>query len=201
MLNAIKKNTLVLVILFGILLCALTLQIFLPSQEMRVKEDEREQSYWFILYRQSQKEELYLGVPGVKDQSTLVKTFTVKTGRPGERPTPLPQLVGRDYWLITQKHAQPDNPETAPYFLTLDVPGIEEPPYGPVPYEECDGEQCDWILPGAFGLHGTAGNPEKLSEGDPGSSGCIRHSDSDITYLYNLLDPQKDEIRYYIEDK
>ena len=201
MLNAIKKNTLVLVILFGILLCALTLQIFLPSQEMRVKEDEREQSYWFILYRQSQKEELYLGVPGVKDQSTLVKTFTVKTGRPGERPTPLPQLVGRDYWLITQKHAQPDNPETAPYFLTLDVPGIEEPPYGPVPYEECKGEQCDWILPGAFGLHGTAGNPDKLSESDPGSSGCIRHSDSDITYLYHLLDPQKDEIRYYIEDK
>lgn len=160
-----------------------------------------EKSYWFILYRQSQKEELYVGVPGDKEQSDLLKTFVVKTGRPGERPTPLPQLVGRDYWLITEKHAQPDNPETAPYFLTLDVPGIEEPPYGPVPYKECSGEQCNWILPGAFGLHGTAGNPDKLSESDPGSSGCIRHSDKDITYLFHLLDPQKDEIRYYVEDK
>lgn len=51
-----------------------------------------------------------------------------------------------------------------------------------------------------FGLHGTGGQPEKLSKDDPGSSGCIRHKDEDITYLYNLLDPQKEEIRYYVSE-
>ena len=78
-------------------------------------------------------------------------------------------------------------------------PVSEEEPFGPTPYIECDG-QCNWILPGAFGLHGVNGNSEKLSEFDLGSSGCIRHSNEDITYLYNLLDPEKEEIRYYIED-
>lgn len=155
--------------------------------------------YWFLLHRKSNKEEFFLGVPGDKDKSTVVKTFTVKTGIPGERPTPLPKLVGRDYWIITEKHPEPDNPETAPYFMTLNIPAPSEPPYGPKPYEECNG-QCDWVKPGNFGLHGIGGDPERLSQDNKGSSGCIRHRDEDITYLYNLLDVEKNEIRYYVED-
>lgn len=158
----------------------------------------RNDSYWFVLHREENKEDLYWGKPGVKEESELVKTFQVKTGIPGERPTPLPKLAGKEYWLITEKHAETENPETAPYFLTLNIPVPTDEPFGPVPYEECNG-QCNWILPGAFGLHGTGGNPEKLSPEDPGSSGCIRHKDEDITYLYKLLNPEKDEIRYYIE--
>ena len=123
----------------------------------------------------------------------------MKTGNPGERPTPLPQLLGRQYWLVNGKYETKDNPETAPYFLSLDIPVSEEEPFGPNAYPECEGG-CNWILPGSFGLHGVAGNMEKLSADDPGSSGCIRHFDEDITYLYNLLDPQAEEIRYFIKD-
>lgn len=171
----------------------------LRSNNLSSQTAAPEKSYWFVLHRESNIEDLYLGEPGDKSQSKLVKTFQVKTGIPGERPTPLPELVGRKYWKVIKEEAQFDNPETAPYFLTLDIPAPEEEPFGPVPYTECNGQQCSWILPGAFGLHGTASNPAKLADEDPGSSGCIRHSDEDITYLYNLLDPQKEEIRYYIE--
>ena len=157
-----------------------------------------QKSYWLILQRKSEKEFLYFGVSGDVNNSRLVRTFQVKPGSPSA-PTPLPKLLGRDYWLIIEKESSADNPETAPYFLTLDVPVTEDWPYGPVPYEECDG-QCDWVLPGYFGLHGVNGNLSKLTESDPGSSGCIRHKDEDISYLYNLLTPEKDEIRYYIED-
>lgn len=153
---------------------------------------------WLILHRKSNTEFLYQGVPGDKKQSKLIKTFTVKVGIPSQRPTPLPQLLGREYWLITEKAASED-PETAPYFLTLDVPTGDEWPYGPTPYLECNG-QCDWVTIGYFGLHGVNGKIDKLSKEDPGSSGCIRHSDEDIVYLYNLLEPEKEEIRYYIED-
>ena len=172
---------------------------FIQSQHTAIEKNTPEihDKYWFELQRSANIENLYKGVPGEKSKSIHVKSFNVKVGIPGERPTPLPQLVGRDYWIITEKQAQLDNPETAPYFLTLDVPVSDEAPFGPVPYEECNG-QCDWILPGAFGLHGTAGNPTKLSDFDLGSSGCIRHSDAEITYLYNLLEPDKEEIRYYI---
>jgi hypothetical protein len=169
-------------------------------------EDQKQQvvtpkeAYWFVLYRQSNKEALYRGIPGDTSKSKLIKTFIVKTGIPGERPTPLPKLAGREYWKVVEKHPEPDNPETAPYFITLDIPAPSEPPYGPYPYTECNGSQCDWVKPGAFGLHGINGDPSRLSVQDPGSSGCIRHTDEDITYLYNLLDPQKEEIRYYIED-
>lgn len=156
-------------------------------------------SYWFILHRKSNTEELLYGIPGNVLRSNVVKIFTVKTGIPGERPTPLPSLVGRNYWIVTDKQEAFDNPETAPYFLTLDVPGIEEEPYGPAPYMECHG-QCNWILPGAFGLHGTASDSSKLSPENPGSSGCIRHRDEDIDYLYRILDPRSEEIRYYVED-
>lgn len=167
-----------------------------PNQQTK---NTRQLSYWFILHRASNREYLYYGIPGDTSLSRVKKIFQVKTGVPGEKPTPLPKMLGRDYWLITKKEESFDNVETAPYFLTLDIPVTEEEPYGPMPYEECKG-QCNWILPGAFGLHGVNGDEYKISEFDPGSSGCVRHSDSDITYLYNLLDPKKVEIRYYIED-
>ncbi len=162
---------------------------------------EKQEAYWFELQRKSNIENLYRGVPGDKSRSEHIRSFRVKTGVPNERPTPLPELVSREYWVITTKQPEPDNPETAPYFITLDVPAPDTEPYGPVPYNECNGQQCHWVLPGAFGLHGTAGNPDKLADWDQGSSGCIRHSDEDITYLYNLLEPDKEEIRYYIIDK
>ncbi len=187
------------IIVLTVIVACLGLLIFHIPTFFQSDTKQPEKAYWFILHRQSQKEELFLGIPGEKNKSTIVKTFTVKTGRPGERPTPLPQLLGKEYWVITKKQPELDNPETAPYFITLDVPAPSEPPYGPSPYLECDG-QCDWIRPGDFGLHGVAGVPERLTDADPGSSGCIRHSDEDITYLYNLLDPSKGEIRYYIED-
>lgn len=169
---------------------------------------QKPELYWFLLHRKSNVEELYKGMPGDKAKSVYIKSFTVKTGIPRERPTPLPQLLGRQYWIITEKHEEKENPETAPYFLTLDIPAPSVEPFGPTPYEECNGpastatrgEQCYWTVPGAFGLHGSGGDPSKLSSEDPGSSGCIRHSDEDITFLYNLLEPQKEEIRYYIED-
>lgn len=162
-------------------------------------------SYWFALHRESGNEFLYLGTPGVENDSSIVREFQVKTGADWS-PTPLPELVGREYWLIVSKVSSEENPDTAPYFLQLDVPVEDEWPYGPVPYTECKdvttGEpiQCDWVLPGYFGLHGTGGDPDKLSVKDLGSSGCIRHDDNDITYLYNLLDPENEEIRYYVFD-
>lgn len=177
--------------------------LLLQPTPVAVKEDvlavDSEKSYWFILRRASNVEFLYYGEPGNTDNSELVKTFQVKTGIPGERPTPLPQKLGREYWIITAKWDTAESAETAPYFLSLDVPGWEEEPYGPVPYEECNG-QCHWQLPGQFGLHGVAGDISRLSAENPGSSGCIRHSDEDITYLYNLLDPASGAIRYYILD-
>lgn len=157
------------------------------------------EKHWLLLHRKSNIEYLYKGVPGEKDKSKLTRAFQVKPGIPGERPTPLPQLVGREYWLITGKVETKDDPETAPYFLILDIPYSEEYPFGPTPYLECGG-QCDWILPGSFGLHGINGDPSRLAAENPGSSGCVRHTDEDITYLYNLLNPEKEEIRYYIED-
>lgn len=169
------------------------------SQKQLGLEAQKEQTHWLLLHRKSNKEELYKGLPGDKTKSALIKTFRVKTGIPGERPTPLPQLVGRKYWVITEKHPELQSPETAPYFITLDVPAPTSDPFGPMPYEECNG-QCNWVRPGAFGLHGVNGDESRLSEENPGSSGCIRHTDQDITYLYNLLNPQKEDIRYYVED-
>ncbi len=155
--------------------------------------------YWFVLLRTSNIEHLYRGVPGDEKKSKLIKTFAVKTGIPGERPTPLPELLGRGYWIIIERQESKDNPETAPYFLSLNIPVPEEEPYGPSPYLECNG-QCSWGISGEFGLHGVNGDISRLSNEDLGSSGCIRHSDADITYLYNLLDPKNEEVRYYIED-
>lgn len=152
-------------------------------------------SYWLLLYRKSNVEFLYFGEAGKASNSQLINIFKVKTGVPKQRPTPLPYLLGREYWLITKKMESKDNPETAPYFLSLDIP-VSEEMFGPVPYLECMG-QCNWTIPGEFGLHGINGDQSRLSDENLGSSGCIRHQDLDITYLYNLIDTNK-ETRYYI---
>ena len=174
-----------------------------PKPQILEAAVSMKEAHWMLLDRELGKEYLYFGTPGKRDDSSLIREFQVKTGASWS-PTPLPQLTGRDYWRIVAKEPT-ENPETAPYFLQLDVPVTDEWPYGPVPYTECkdvySGEsiQCDWVLPGYFGLHGIGANDFKLSDEDFGSSGCIRHRDEDITYLFNLLDPEHEEIRYYIE--
>ncbi|MEK7558712.1 MAG: L,D-transpeptidase [Patescibacteria group bacterium] len=168
-------------------------------QTKPIIEAPQEKKYWLMLLRKSNIEKLYQGIPGDENKSQLIKTFKVKTGIPGKRPTPLPQLLGRQYWIITDKFDASEYPETAPYFLKLDVPVTDEYPYGPQPYEECLGGQCNWELPGYFGLHGINNDMTRLSPENEGSSGCIRHSDEDIIYLYNLINP-KDNVRYYIKD-
>jgi hypothetical protein len=199
--NINKKvfNTLLVIVTFVIIGVYHTIPHLQPRISGESTQTVENEIYWFELQRKSNIENLYKGIPGDKSKSIHVKSFRVKAGIPGQRPTPLPQLLGREYWLLTDKQAQLDNPETAPYFLTLDIPVSDETPFGPKPYDECNG-QCDWILPGAFGLHGTGNNPLKLLDTDLGSSGCIRHSDEEVTYLYNLLDPAHEEIRYYIVD-
>lgn len=158
---------------------------------------EPSRTFWFSLLRSYQIEILYVGLPGNVHESFPIGIYRVKTGIPDKRPTPLPLLIGRPYWVITKKY-RTENPETAPYFLELDVPVSDGPPYGPVPYPECGGA-CDWVLPGAFGLHGVNGDMKKISQENPGSSGCVRHTDGDIRAMYELLDPEKQEIRYYIQ--
>lgn len=172
-------------------------QTLQTNQPQVLSQSKTPDKYWFLLHRKSNQEFLYQGVPGDINNSRLVRSFKVNTGIPNQKPTPLPQLLGREYWLVTSEIDSSESEETAPYFLTLDIPVTEEEPFGPQPYSECNG-QCNWEIPGSFGLHGVADNPSKLS--DEGSSGCIRHSNEDITYLYQLLDPQTQEIRYYIQD-
>ena len=123
----------------------------------------------------------------------------MNVGIENERPTPLPKLMGKNYWNIIGKSDSSQDPETAPYFLTLDIPWSDNYPFGPKPYNECFG-QCNWVRPGPFGLHGVGGNLDKLT--DSGSSGCIRHNDDEITYIYNLINPSIDNpIRYYVYDR
>ena len=192
-----KKKLILLIILLIPIVSLFAIDFSSKAEQAEITTPKK--SHWLILYRKSGKEFLYYGIMGDANNSRLLKTFQVKPGIAGSSPTPLPKLLGRDYWLITKKESSADNPETAPYFLTLDIPTTGEFPYGPDPYPECNGE-CNWILPGYFGLHGVNGQSLKLSKEDPGSSGCVRHSDEDITYLFNLLEPEKEEIRYYIED-
>ncbi len=194
-----QKKVLLLAVLILILVGFSGWFAFKPELMQKHNAIIPQKHYWLLLHRKSNVEYLYYGVFGDKDNSRLLKTFQVKTGNLSISPTPLPKLLRRDFWLITKKESSADNPETAPYFLTLDVPVTEEEPFGPNPYAECNG-QCNWSLPGYFGLHGINGNLSKLSKEDLGSSGCVRHSDSDITYLYNLLNPEREEVRYYIED-
>lgn len=197
--HLMKSKKTQLLFLFGISILSLVSLLFLFQNSPSKLSPIVNKTYWFILHRQSNREELFMGVAGDRTKSKHIKTFVVKTGISGQRPTPLPKLLGREYWLIVEKHPEPDNPETAPYFLTLDIPSPTGTPFGPVPYLECQG-QCNWVRPGDFGLHGINGDTERLSTTNLGSSGCIRHTDEDITYLYDLLDPTKQEIRYYVED-
>ena len=197
-----QKLTLLFIL---IILLLFSFAHFKENQDVSENMTSPKKSHWFILHRKSEKELLYYGISGDVNNSQLIKTFQVKPGN-AENPTPLPRLLGRKYWLIIKKELTKDNPETAPYFLTLDIPTSGEWPYGPTPYLECKspftGEtgQCEWGFPGYFGLHGVNGDLTKLSKENPGSLGCIRHKDTDISYLYNLLNPEKEEIRYYIKE-
>ncbi len=185
---------------FILLLPLLLLVISAKERSPSLLPAQTERTYWLLLHRKTNVEFLFHGTPGDQIQSTLVKTFEVKSGEPQKRPTPLPRLMGREYWLIVKKFKTPDNPEIAPFFLTLDIPYSDKYPFGPAPYLECNG-QCNWELPGSFGLHGINGDSSRLAPENPGSSGCVRHNDEDISYLYHLLDPEREPIRYYIEDK
>lgn len=184
-----------------VLLTTIGVGIVLFLEQPRRKEPKplntKIESYWLVLHRKSNIEKLYQGPPGSVSKSKLIKTLKVNDGVEKQTPTPLHTLVGRNYWIVNDKEMPVDDPTLGPHFLTLDVPVTGEWPYGPVPYEECDG-QCDWMLPGYFGLHGIGGDSTKLT--DAGSSGCVRHKDEDISYLYKTLDPKKQEIRYYVED-
>lgn len=158
-----------------------------------------ETSYWFRLNRRENIETLNYGPNNLPQLSLMVWFFRVKTGVPGQKPTPLPQKTGRPFWLVIDKYQTRDNPETAPFFLVLDVPGTETSPFGPRPYRECAG-QCNWKIPGYFGLHGVAGVESRLTIPEPGSSGCVRHRDFDISFLYHVLDPRRNPIPYFIPE-
>lgn len=172
---------------------------YTTEEHNRARETQSEPEHWLYLKRRSNIEILYHGIPGNQQQSKVIKVFKVKSGIPQKRPTPLPELLGQRYWLITDKVKARADKEIGPYFLKLDIPHSEYPPYGPYPYEECSG-QCNWELPGAFGLHGVSNDNSKLSEENEGSSGCVRHDDRDIAYLYYLLNPNDRPVRYYIVD-
>lgn len=193
-----KRTTKKIIVTIFILFISIPLFLLIPFLSLQDTITSESKQYWLLLYRHSNKELLYYGVPGEQENSNLLRSFSVKTGIPSQRPTPLPSLVGREYWNIINAIDAKDNVETAPFFLTLDIPHTESPPYGPKPYSECNG-QCNWIVPGAFGLHGVASDNSKISVDNEGSSGCIRHTDEDITFLYNLLN-NKFPIRYYIID-
>ncbi len=199
MIYTISMRYIILLILFFVSGFVLR-RVFVYTQNQHQYESKIEKNvYWMELHRKSEREYVYKGVPGDVKNSNLVRMMSVKVGESGKRPTPLPQLSGKKYWRIIDKLSSHDNPETAPYFLTLDIPSSDEWPYGPMPYEECSG-QCDWETMGYFGLHGVNGDLSRLSAENPGSSGCVRHRDDDITFLYKLLDPAHEEVRYYIQD-
>ncbi len=195
-LNLLLGGSLILLTILAI--NNLTKNILIERSVEIPQVQQTKNDYWLILHRKSNQEELLQGNPGIQSKSRLIKTFNVKSGIPGQRPTPLPQLLGRQYWLIVEKLDTSGSLETAPFFLKLDIPYVQDYPFGPTPYPECEG-QCNWQIPGSFGLHGVAGDNSKLSAENPGSSGCIRHTDEDITYLYNTLDLTQ-EVRFYIED-
>lgn len=191
-----KKAIFLLAVIIGLLMVFNSHGLIYHGREIQYEPSG--ENYWLALYRNQNIEHLYLGTPGDARKSKLIKTFHVKSGIPEKSPTPLPTKIGKKYWTIVDKYSSKENPETAPYFLELDVPGGKTDPFGPVPYEECNG-QCYWNLPGAFGLHGVNGDLSRLTDKNSGSSGCIRHTDDDISYLYSLIEPEKN-IRYYIID-
>ncbi len=193
------RNLILLLILVILASCLYFQSKYLLEDLKNTFPIKTKNSHWLVLHRKSNKEYLYFGESGNIKNSSLVKVFLVKAGVPNQKPTPLPSLLGKKYWTINKKYESFDNPETAPYFLSLNVPVSLDPPFGPSNYPECP-DGCNWELPGEFGLHGINGNETKLSESDPGSSGCVRHSDEDISFLYGLLEPEKEEIRYYVKD-
>src|SRR5688572_16212552 len=85
-------------------------------QKVSLQSDQQKvaQNYWFMLHRKSKKEFLYQGIPGDLANSTLVKEFQVNVGIEGQRPTPLPELVGRAYWNLIAEYDTAADPETAP---------------------------------------------------------------------------------------
>ena len=118
-----KTLTLILTSIFLTIVLFIQLEVSREGKVSRVSGGvQQNKSFWFILYRKSNQELLYFGEPGNKNDSALIKVFRVKSGIPNQRPTPLPNLLGRDYWLITQKFETADNPETSPYFSTLNIP-------------------------------------------------------------------------------
>lgn len=168
-----------------------------------------ESKYWLLLHRASKKEELWQGIPGDKNNSKRKEVFDVNPGIPGERPTPLPSKLGKEYFTIkTKRETYPEEKnklEMGNYFLIFDIglskEELQKDPFGPSPYNECGADknsQCNWETPGDFGMHGISGVETKLT--DAGSSGCVRHSDSNMDDLYLLLKDVDYEIRYYIED-
>ncbi len=196
--HTMKKRTRFIQLFYQIWIVLAVFLIPLTSRATTLSQESTD-TFWFSLYRASNIEVLYFGIPNDMYRSFPRGIYRVKTGIPNQRPTPLPQVTGRAYWKITSQY-KTDNPETAPYFLELDVPVSDGPPYGPVRYPECGGA-CNWVLPGAFGLHGVGGDESKLDATNAGSSGCIRHTDRDITALYTLLHTYTGELRYYIADR
>ncbi len=175
-------------------------------------------TYWFLLNRQKRYEILYKGTPEKITQSQVVKISTINPGSPGDEPTPIPQKLGKKFWSLTGEvrlHPQDSDPtgyeKFGPYFIVLDVPFKNQPDpscnnngttdcYGPVPYKECGpslDQQCNWHTPGEFAIHGN----DKLDP--PGSAGCVRHSNTDITEIYDTLNNAKainSNTRYYAID-
>lgn len=184
-----------------------------PSQETTTPSTD---SYWFLLERKSKRETLYQGTPADTAKSKVIRSFQVNPGWPGQTPTPLSTKLGNPYWIITQYKINTTDEKKAtlgPYFFSLNIPinnpgrnclvnGVATDCQGPVPYLECPdmpGSQCYWPVPGDFGLHGIGNDASRLT--NEGSNGCIRHSNEDITYLYNLLSSYNPEVRYYIVDQ
>ncbi|HRN70936.1 MAG TPA: hypothetical protein PLS49_07195, partial [Candidatus Woesebacteria bacterium] len=97
------KKIIFLSLLIGLIGSLVLIQHSKGKQGEVAGVQEPQAQYWFLLYRKSGVEKLYYGQPGNEEQSALMKTFTVKTGVSGKKPTPLPQLVGREYWVIVEK--------------------------------------------------------------------------------------------------
>ena len=79
------------------------------KQTVKILASEtKKENYWFLLHRKSNIEYLYKGQPNDIENSNLIKTFKVKVGVPGQKPTPLPNLLGREYWKIIDKFETKD---------------------------------------------------------------------------------------------
>lgn len=159
--------------------------------------------YWLLLHREKGEETLFLGRPGDRSRSEVMRVFQVKMGNPEQSPFPHPELAGKAYYVLTGKEELSPWSAYAPYILPLDVPrddaGQFAPPEGSDVVLSCS-DACYWNLPAeGFGLHGDRDDPAVWNEAYPGTSGGIVHKTADITFLYDLLSPAGSEIRYYVE--